>query len=233
MSAVGIVLHELVDVVPGRAADYAESMARHQGLSAARRGAKDTLLGLFTSIEGSGPAPLAVNLWQVGGWGDLEAQLARQFEPSAQDPDLKAWWLSNLELRTGGFDRLLESADGVPDVAAHRRNGLAGALFLHQIVRIVPEAVEDYLAAFLADGVPAAAASGGRLVGAWRTCLRNDEAVTLVAFPAPADAARYQRDWYDETSPLGRWRRREDGWVRGKEALVLVPRYLLGSPWHP
>ena len=230
---VAIVLHELVDVVPGRAADYAESVARHQGLSASRRGAKDTLLGLFTSIEGAGPAPVGVNFWQVGGWDDLEAQLARQFEPSAQDPDLKSWWLSNLALRTGGFDRLLEPADGVPDVATHRRHGLAGALFLHQIVRTVPGTIGDYLAAFLADGAPAVSASGGRLVGAWRTCLRSDEAVTLVAFAAPADFARYQRDWYEETSPLGRWRQREDDWVRGKETLVLVPRHLLGSPWHP
>lgn len=120
-----------------------------------------------------------------------------------------------------------------PEVAAHRRDGLAGAVFLHQIVRTLPGAVDDYLAAFAAGGVPAAAAAGGRLVGAWRTCLRNDEAVTLFAFPAAADLARHQREWYDETSPLGRWRTREDDWVRGKESLVLVARHFLGSPWHP
>lgn len=226
-------LHELVDVVPGSAAGYAESMARHHGTSAAKRGAKDGLLGLFTSIDASGPAPLGVNLWQLGGWLELGAQLARQFEPASQDPELKRWWLANLDLRTGGEDRLLEPAEYSPDVGTHRRAGLDGALFLHQIVKLVPGSVPTYLAAFGEGGVPAAVAAGGRLVGAWRTCLRNDEAVTLLAFASPADFARFQREWYDRTSPLGGWRSREDDWVRRKETLVLLPRYFLSSPWHP
>ena len=32
---------------------------------------------------------------------------------------------------------------------------------------------------------------------------------------------------------LGRWKRQEDRWVRGKSTLILKPRHFLGSPWHP
>ncbi|MGH7898566.1 MAG: hypothetical protein ACREQQ_11475 [Candidatus Binatia bacterium] len=228
-----IYLHELVDVVPGRAGEYCDSMAEHHGASAARAGRTDGMLGLWTSIEAAGTWPLGVNIWQYGSWSGVEAQLGRQFEPRAQDPKLKAWWLANLGLRTGGFDRLIESTDYTLDVEGLRRRGAAGTLFLHQIVSLSAGKVGDYLAAFGAEGTAAAEAHGATLVGAYRVLLRSDEAITLLAFSRPADFARFQKSWYDESTALGRWRQREDAWVRGKEALVLKPRYFLRSPWHP
>jgi hypothetical protein len=63
--------------------------------------------------------------------------------------------------------------------------------------------------------------------------MRNHEALTLLAFREPQDFARFQEAWYDPSTPLGRWRAREDRWVRGKATLILEPRHFLGSPWHP
>ncbi|MGH7821834.1 MAG: hypothetical protein ACREQ9_18885 [Candidatus Binatia bacterium] len=228
-----VYLHELVETVPGRTEEYLDSMARHQGTSAARRGQKDTMLGLWSACEATGTWPLAVNLWQYGRWDDVAANLARQFEPAGQDADLKRWWLGNLDLRSGGFDRLVESTSYSPDVAALRDGGVGGVLFLHQIAEIVPGKVEHYLAAFGEDAVGSVEEAGARFVGAYRVCLRDHEAITILAFAEAADFARFQAAWHGTASTrLGRWRRREDEWVRGKETLVLRPRYFLRSPWH-
>ena len=228
-----IYLHELVHSAPGRTEDYLDSMAKHHGESIARLGRKDAIVGLWSAIEATGTWPLAVNLWQWGTWSDAAAILARQFEPATQDPELKKWWLGNLDLRSGGFDRLLESAAYSPDVAALRARGVTGALFLHQIVRIEPGACDDFLVAFGERGLPAAEEEGATLVGAYRVCMRDDEVITLLAFREPGDLARFQSAWYDARAPLGRWRAAEDRWVRGKSALILKPRHFLGSPWHP
>jgi len=228
-----VYLHELVDTVPCRSEDYLDSMAKQHGTAAARRGQKDSMLGLWTATEATGVWPLAVNLWQYGDWDFVAANLSRQFEPAHHDSELKAWWLGNLHLRTGGFDRLIESTSYSPDVAELKRRGIGGRLFLHQIVRLAAGKVEDFLAAFGDAGVAAAEEQGARLVGAYRVRMRDDEAIIILAFPEVADFARFQEEWYDSSTRLGRWRTREDEWVRGKEALILKPRYFLTSPWHP
>ena len=226
-------LHELVQSVPGRTEDYLDAIAEHHGRSSQRIGRKDGVVGLWSALDATGSWPLAVNLWRWGSWQDAAANLARQFDGAAQDPQLKRWWLANLDLRTGGFDRLVESTSYSPDVAELRARGVAGELFLHQIVTVEPGSVEEYLHAFGADGAPAAAEQGATLVGAYRVRMRDHEAITLFAFAAAADFARFQESWYDPSTPLGRWRDAEDRWVRGKESLVLKPRHFLGSPWHP
>jgi hypothetical protein len=232
---VPVYLHELVNTVPARTEEYLDSMAEHQGTSATRAGKKDTMLGLWSVIEAVGAWPLAVNIWQYGSWDDSAANLARQFEPKTQDPALKAWWLANLDLRTGGFDRLIESTDYTSDVAALRAAAVGGKLFLHQIVNVLPGRVDEYLAAYGRDGVVAAQGEGAQFVGAYRVRMRNHEAILLLAFRDPADLARYQEAWHDPLgrTPLRKWRAFEDRWVRGKASLLMKPRYFLTSPWHP
>jgi hypothetical protein len=228
-----VYLHELVSSVPGRTEDYLDGIAEYHGRSSQRLGRKDGVLGLWSALEATGTWPLAVNMWRWGGWDDVAANLSRQFEPAAQDAELKRWWLANLDLRTGGFDRLVESTEYSPDVAELRARGVGGELFLHQIVEVEAGAVDEYLAALGEAGVAAAAEAGGVLVGAYRVRLRDNEALSLFAFREAADFARFQESWYDAASTLGRWRVREDRWVRAKSTLILAPRHFLGSPWHP
>jgi len=226
-------LHELVQSVPGRTEDYLDAIAEHHGRSSERLGRKDGVVGLWSALDATGTWPLAVNLWRWGTWQDAAANLSRQFDGAAQDRELKRWWLANLDLRTGGFDRLVESTTYSPDVAELRARGIRGEIFLHQIVTVEPGSTEEYLHGFGADGVPAATEQGAALVGAYRVRMRDDEALTLLAFPSGSDLARFQADWYDASTALGRWRDVEDRWVRGKASLLLKPRHFLGSPWHP
>ena len=228
-----VYLHELVQTVAGRTEDYLDGIGEHQGRASQRIGRKDGVVGLWSALEATGTWPLGVNLWQIGTWDDVAANLARQFEPSTQDPELKRWWLANVDLRTGGFDRLIESTSYSPDVTTLRARGVGGTLFLQQIVEVGRGEVENYLAAFGDEGVAAIEGAGGALVGAYRVRLRDSEALTLVAFRDAADFARFQTGWYDAASPLGRWRAREDRWVRAKSALLLKSKHFLGSPWHP
>jgi len=233
---VGIYLHELVNVVPTHAEDYLDSMAQHHGTQRQARGeASNSMLGLWTVLEASGTWPLAVNLWQNETWDRQAQALQSQFEPRAMNPELKKWWLANLDLRTGGFDRIVESTPYSLDVAGLRAKGVSGALFLHQIVRVGAGRVEEYLDAFGTDGVPAVEDAGAQLVGAYRVCMYDHEAIVILAFRAPQDLARFQRAWHGGApgDALRRWRAREDTWVRGKDTLLLRPRWFLSSPWHP
>jgi hypothetical protein len=233
---VGIYLHELVNVVPTRAEDYLDSMAQHHGVQRQARGeAKNSMLGLWTVLEASGTWPLAVNLWQNETWERQAQALQSQFEPRAMNPELKKWWLANLDLRTGGFDRVVESTAYSQDVAGLRARGVEGVLFLHQIVRVGAGRVADYLDAFGSEGVPAVEGEGAQLVGAYRVCMYDHEAIVILAFRAASDLARFQRVWHGGApgDALRRWRVREDSWVRGKDTLLLRPRWFLTSPWHP
>lgn len=231
----GIYLHELVNVVPTRAEDYLDSMAEHHGTQRQARGdARDSMLGLWTVLEATGTWPLAVNLWQNETWQRQAEMLQIQFEPRVQSPELKKWWLANLNLRTGGFDRIVESTPYSLDVAGLRAQGVTGELFLHQIVRVGAGRVEEYLDAFGREGVPAIEAEGARLVGAYRVCMYDHEAIVILAFPATRDLARFQSTWHGAGpgNGLRRWRAREDTWVRGKDTLLLKARWFLSSPWH-
>lgn len=229
-----IYLHELVNVVPTRAEDYLDSMAEHHGTQRTARGEKDTMLGLWTVLDAVGTWPLAVNLWQNLTWERQAQMLASQFEPRTQSPQLKRWWLGNLHLRSGGFDRLVDSTTYSLDVAGLRAKGVGGELFLHQIVRVERGRVGEYLDAFGDEGLPPVEDTGAQLVGAYRVCLYDHEAILILAFPEHRDLGRFLARWHGAApgDALGRWRSREDAWVRGKETLLLKPRYFLSSPWH-
>lgn len=232
----GIYLHELVNVVPTRADDYLDGIGEHHGTERQKRGgASNSMLGLWTVLEASGTWPLGVNLWQNETWQRQAQALQTQFEPRAQNPELKKWWLANLNLRSGGFDRILASTPYSLDVAGLRAKGVGGELFLHQIVRTRAGDVADFLDAFGADGVAAAEGEGAQLVGAYRVCNYDHEAIVILAFRTPRDFARFSGAWHGGSagSALRRWRAREDAWVRGKDTLLLKPRWFLSSPWHP
>ncbi|MGH7805756.1 MAG: hypothetical protein ACREQJ_15515 [Candidatus Binatia bacterium] len=228
-----IFLHELVRTVGARTDSYLDSVAEHQGRSAAKTGRRDTLVGVFRALEVSGETPQGVNLWRWGGWEDAAAILGRQFEPQTQDPALKSWWLGNLDLRRGGFDRLLESASGSTDVAELRARGIAAEIFLHEIVALEPNEREGYLGALGDEGAAAFASAGATLVGAYRSVFRDDEAVSLVAFPSVAALAGWAVTWHGERGDaVGRWRARAAAGVRARQTLVLRARHFLTSPWH-
>jgi hypothetical protein len=57
----------------------------------------------------------------------------------------------------------------------------------------------------------------------------------ILAFRTRRDLARFLGAWHGAGtgSTLRRWRAREDAWVRGKDTLLLKPRWFLSSPWHP
>ena len=228
-----VYLHEIVDVVPTRAADYLDGIGRHQGEQRRARGEKNTMLGLWMGLAATGPFPVAINLWENRTWQRQAEAMESQFEPRRQNAELKNWWLSNLDLRRGGFDRLIESTEWTADVATLRARGSTARLFVHQIVRTGGDRVDEYLAALGREGVPALEGAGASLVCGYRVCLRDDEALVLVGLHDGAALGRLLAAWHTEDdSRLARWRQREDSWVRHKDTLLLRPRHFLSSPWH-
>ncbi len=113
--------------------------------------------------------------------------------------------------------------------------GVGGELFLHQIVRTRAGDVGAYLDALGGDGVAAIEGEGAQLVGAYRVCNYDHEAIVITAFRTPRELARFQSAWHGGSAggALRRWRAREDAWVRGKDTLLMKPRWFLSSPWHP
>ena len=212
-------LHELVRTVGAKTDAYLDSVAEHQGRSAASAGRPNMLVGVFRALEVTGEAPQGVNLWHWGEWADAAAILGRQFEPRAQDPALKAWWLGNVALRKGGFDRLLQATSASPAPAALRAEASRPELFLHELVTVERGERENYLTAFAEERRFGSA--GAVLVGAYRSVFRDDEAVTLVGFPSADVLAAYVDAELSRSTP-----------VRSRSALVLRARHFLSSPWH-
>ena len=226
-------LHEIVDVVPTRAADYLDGIGRHQGEQRRARGETNSMLGLWMGLEACGSFPVAINLWENRSWQRQAEAMESQFEPKRQSATLKSWWLANLDLRRGGFDRLVESTIYTADVAGLRAKEVAAGLVVHQLVKTKGGAIGDYLDALGEEGIPALRMAGANLVGAYRVCLRDDEALVLLGLSDATGIGSFLAAWHgEEDSPLKRWREREDTWVHGKETLLLRPRHFLTSPWH-
>src|SRR2546426_241702 len=126
------------------------------------------------------------------GWADI---LAYQYGPRpGQPPALRKWWTEATKYRSGGFDRILEPAPWSPTSDELVARGVRGHAFVQEIATCRAGAVDDYLEAVAHEWRPIAQQRGLTLAGAWRTAMRDTEAVLLWCVAALADFTRHLRD---------------------------------------
>jgi hypothetical protein len=200
-------LHEYVDIVGEGAMRYMEHVARFDTGTAADRGLD--LVGTWYTMGSTGRWPQVVNLWEtVDGWSGWRRLMERTNLARTRNPELTEWWRTALEVRTGGFDRLLGAAPGSPAIAELRRDGISGSVFVHELSQVRPGAAIDYLAAVREEWQPVLADYDHALVGLYEVLLTDVEVVTIWATD-PAGHERLGRAGDEgDDDRVGRWRKR-------------------------
>lgn len=223
-----IYLHEIIDIV-GTGSDAYKRATASLGLG--RRDGGAPLVGTFQQSGSTGDWPKVVNLWEIGDWGDWARSLDKQYtRASGQPPALARWWTDATAHRSGGFDRILEAAPFSPTRAELLDQRVQGLACLQEIATTLPGKAERYLEDVESHWLKHAARRGLRLMGAWTTAMRDDEAVLLWCLPGFRQFTRHLSDMRTSRTTR-RWSERARRTRVSYRETLLVP-----SPWcvvHP
>ena len=169
----------------------------------------------------TGDWPRVINLWEMRGW-DHWAELLEYQYAKAQPPELRSWWNRALAWRSGGFDRILEPAPFSPTRAELIDRGVRGLACLQELATVKAGAAEQYLDALATRWLDAAASRGLTLVGAWRTAMRDTEAVVLWSLPTFAALTRHLGTLHDDLGSRD-WLEQAREWRVDYRETLLVP----------
>ena len=223
-----VYLHELIDIVGTGSEPY----KAHTGkLGTDRPDGGAPLVGTWQQSGSTGSWPTVVNLWEMRDWDHWTEILERQYtKTSGQEPKLKRWWAKATEYRSGGFDRILEPAPFSPTRRQLIDGGVKGRALVQEIATVKAGRVDRYLDAVASRWRPLAKQRGMTLVGAYRTAMRDTEAVLLWSLP---DFRTYTKHLASVATDriVRRWHEQARTWRVDYRETLLVP-----SAWcvtHP
>jgi hypothetical protein len=212
--APALFLHEVIDIVGRRGAEYMAHTRDFDAGSAADGGLD--LVGTWEVVGTTGRWPQVVNVWEIDGWDGWARLALRTNVRKADNAELATWWDEAYQRRTGGFDRLLRGAPGCPTRASLSAGGVGGSWFVHELSEVRPGAGPEYLGRVMAERRPDMAERGIELVGAYEAVLNDTEVCTVWATdvahhtallrdgdPWPATARTYCTRWREELMTPG------------------------------
>ena len=159
-------------------------------------------------------------MWELDGLDALTRMLSGEFaflqRDDAEIPDhYDLFWGDTPDgvKATSGYDRVLSPSARTPTLEAALADGVTGIGYYHEIARVRPTCAPEFLGLYDEHWRPFLEDLGMRLVGTYRTLLKNDsEALSIWALPewscwsalerALADAPE-ARDWRRRCEPLG------------------------------
>jgi hypothetical protein len=202
-----VYIHEFIDIIGHNRSRYMHHMTANW-CPVGRAERNMLCFGVWGTVGSTGAWPQVVNLWELEGWDGLVANFAHELaSPSLQDPALEKWWAIAAELRRGGVDRVLVPEPWCPTIDELTAEGVRGAVYAHEHVRVPVGTVRAYLDALTEVGVPALEPFDLRCAGAFRVAMRNDtEAIVLWALPSWEAWGRFEQAW--DGSELAGWRAR-------------------------
>jgi hypothetical protein len=205
-AARNVYLHEYVDIVGEGAMRYMEHTVER---GAGTHGGTLELMGAWYTMGSTGRWPQVVNLWEcVGGWDGWRGLMERTNLRRTKTPELEEWWRTALEVRSGGFDRLLAGAPGCPSFSELKALGVQGRVFVHELSRCRPGAALEYLAAARDEWEPVLADHGHTLVGLYEVLLTDREVVTIWATDPAGHCALMRAETERADERIGKWRAR-------------------------
>jgi hypothetical protein len=213
-------LHEYIDIVGEGAMRYMEHTAGFDVEAGAGRSLE--LLGTFYTMGSTGRWPQVVNIWEcIDGWSGWRQLMESTNLARTKNPALNEWWRTALEVRTGGFDRLLGAAPGCPTIAGLRADDVSGSVFVHELSECRPGAALDYLAAVREEWLPVLAEHRHTLVGLYEVLMTDTEVLTVWATdPAGHESLGRAMDAGDDER-IPRWRARSREFLtRWREELM-------------
>jgi hypothetical protein len=174
-------LHETIDIL----GTGSEAYKTHTGkLGAHRSDGGAPLVGTWQQSGSTGSWPTVINLWEMRGFDHWAEILERQYtRASGQEPKLKRWWIEATKYRSGGFDRILEPAPFSPTRQELIDRKVRGLAVLQEIATVKPGRAERYLDAVASRWRAVAKQRGLTLIGAYRTAMRDTEAVLFWSIP--------------------------------------------------
>ena len=202
-----VYIHELVEIIGHNRARYMHHMTANW-CPLARAERRQLCVGVWGTVGSTGRWPEVVNLWELDGWDGLAANFEHELgHASLQDPTLAEWWATAASLRRGGFDRILVPDPATRSVDQLVAEGVRGAVYAHELVRLPGGRAGEYLAALRGYGVDPLASLGLDLVGAYRVAMVDDtECVVIWAIPDWRTWTEVEQAWLHERSPLDGWR---------------------------
>jgi hypothetical protein len=211
-------LHEIIHIV----GTGSEAYKRHTG-ERVPAGPSGSLVGTWQQSGSTGDWPRVVNLWEMDGWAGWAEILAYQYTPRhGQPPALRRWWTEATRYRSGGFDRILEPAPWSPTREELVARNVRGLACLQEIATVAPGKADEYLDAVAREWVPVATGRGLTLAGAYRTAMRDTEAVLLWTLPTLADFTRHLA--HLASAPETRaWADRARTWRTDYRETLLIP----------
>jgi len=211
-------LHETIHIV----GTGSEAYKRHTG-ERTPSGPAGALVGTWQQSGSTGDWPRVINLWEMDGWDGWAEILAYQYAPRAgQPPALRTWWTQATRYRSGGFDRILEPAPWSPTREELVARNVRGRAFIQEIATVAPGKAEDYLEAVAREWLPVASRRGLTLAGAWRTAMRDTEAVLLWCLPTLGDYVRHLSD-FATARETREWTAKARVWRTDYRETLLIP----------
>lgn len=220
-----VYIHELVDIRGHHRADYMHHMAANWS-PLAQETRNQRCYGVWATLGTTGRWPQVVNMWEEAGFAGLAASFAGEaVGPGAQDPALARWWAAAAEFRRGGFDRLLLPAPWTRTIDQLCADGVTGACYAHEQIRVRPGTSWDFLELARERAVPEYERFGLELAGAFATAMvDDDECFLLWAIPTWADWARFEDAHHGAGADPGvaAWRRASAEVVTARHRFLLV-----------
>jgi hypothetical protein len=215
-------LHEYVDIVGEGAMRYMEHTAGFDVDAGAGRGLR--LLGTFSTMGSTGRWPQVVNIWEcVDGWTGWRRLMESTNLARTRNPTLNDWWRTALEVRSGGFDRLLGAAPGCPTIASLQQDAVSGSVFVHELSECRPGAALDYLAAVRDEWVPVLADHGHALVGLYEVLMTDTEVMTVWATDPEGHEALGRATDAGTDERIARWRKRSREYLTRRREELMTP----------
>ena len=217
-----VYIHELVDILgPNRAKYMHHITANWSPIGQAER--EQLCFGIWGTVGSTGRWPQVVNMWEHPGWAGMAANFEHEFEhPTLQDPSLASWWNEAANFRSGGWDRLLVPAPWSPMIGDLLANGVRGAAYAHELVKVAPGGASHFLELVREHAVPAYESTGATLVGAFSTAMIDDaECVLLWAFPTWASWGEFEAAQTGDPAVLA-WRAQTRGIALDWHRMLMV-----------
>ncbi|HEX7097035.1 MAG TPA: hypothetical protein VF183_14200 [Acidimicrobiales bacterium] len=217
-----VYIHELVDIIGQNRARYMHHItANWSPIGQAER--NQLCFGIWGTVGSTGQWPQVVNMWEHDGWAAMAANFEHELEhPTLQDPSLATWWAEAANYRSGGFDRLLVPAPWSPTINELLADGVRGAVYAHEIVKVGPRRALELLDLVHDHAIPAYANLGVRLVGAFETAMCEEaECVLLWAFPTWAAWGEFEAAQRRDPAILA-WRDRARDLVQAWTRTLMV-----------
>jgi len=206
-----VYIHEFIDIIGHNRARYMHHMTANW-VPVALEERNQRCFGVWATVGSTGRWPEVVNMWELDGWDGLVGNFRHELVGGGmQDPALAEWWAVAASLRRGGVDRIVVPEPWTRPIDGLVADGVRGELYAHELVTVPAGTAPDFLAAVAEVAVPAHAALGLDVVGAFRVAMVNDsEAIVIWAVPDWDTWARVEQAWLgvgDAAAVLAPWRR--------------------------